>query len=69
MSTVVDLDKLIKDVACTTVDAMIIPPKKFNHESEALLYYQEHLSEILNNFEQTFEVDIKKTIHQHLSNT
>lgn len=69
MSEIVDLDKIMKDVAALTVDSMLIPPEIFDTELDATKYYQNHLDSILAEFNKSFKTDLQDHITKQITHT
>ena len=67
MKKTIDLDKILKDVASLTVDSMLIPPKNFDSEYQAAIYYQKNLDPILDEFYECFRTDVQAHLAKHIA--
>ncbi len=67
MTEILDLDKIMKDVASLTIDSLLIPPMEFDTPEKAPKYYRDHLDSILSEFNQCFKIDLQAHIAKHIA--
>lgn len=69
MSKTVDLDEIMKNVSSLTIDSMLIQPKVFTTEQEALFFYRDYLDSILEEFNESFKNNLQAFLAKRIANT
>ncbi|MGM0240256.1 hypothetical protein [Enterococcus sp. AZ103] len=64
MSVTINLDNLMKDISSLTIDSMTIPLQEFDNARDVELYYQNHLNEILKEYDKNFKI----LLQEHIKN-